>query len=80
MIFEIDARTNTVKRQIIQNFPTTDFAMSRDGSLFYILDGTGSIVRLVSVANEYGAAKRWSITERNDDRALARRQANLAHT
>jgi hypothetical protein len=51
VIFEIDARTNTVKRQIIQNFPTTDFALSRDGTLFYILDGTGSLVRIVSVAN-----------------------------
>jgi hypothetical protein len=51
VIFEIDARTNTVKRQIITNFPTTDVAVSRDGTLFYILDGTGSIVRLVSTAN-----------------------------
>ena len=50
VIFEVDARTNTVKRQIIQNFPATDFTLSRNGSLFYILDGTGSIVRLVSVA------------------------------
>ena len=50
VIFEVDARTNTVKRQIIQNSPMTDVAVSRDGSLFYMLDGTGSIVRLVSVA------------------------------
>jgi len=51
VIFEIDARANVVKRQIIQSFPTTDFALSRDGTLFYILDGAGSVVRLVSVAN-----------------------------
>jgi hypothetical protein len=50
VIFEVDARTNTIKRQIIQGFPATDFALSRDGSLFYLLDGAGSIVRLVSVA------------------------------
>jgi len=50
VIFEVDARTNTVRRQIIQGFPMTDFALSRDGTLFYILDGMGSIVRLVSVA------------------------------
>jgi hypothetical protein len=50
VIFEIDARTNTVRRQIIQSSPATDFALSRDGSLFYILDGPGSIVRVVSVA------------------------------
>src|SRR6185436_12187763 len=51
VIFEIDTRTNTVKRQIIQNFPTTDFALSRDGTLFYILDEPANIVRVVSVAN-----------------------------
>jgi hypothetical protein len=47
--FEVDARTNTVKRQIIQNFPTTDVAISRDGSSFYFLDGLGGVVRIVSV-------------------------------
>ena len=48
--FEVDARANTVKRQIIQSFPATDVAISRDGSLFFFLDGLGSVVRVVNLA------------------------------
>lgn len=48
VIFEVDARTNSVRRQIIAN-PTNDgFVIGRDG-LFYLLDGTNSLVRIYDV-------------------------------
>jgi hypothetical protein len=45
VIFEVDIRTNTVKRQIIANPSNNDFVIARDG-LFYLLDSPGNVVRL----------------------------------
>jgi len=52
IMFEVDTRTGTVKRQIT-NVPasTTDFEISRDGKTFYLLDGSGSIVTLFDVVS-----------------------------
>jgi DNA-binding beta-propeller fold protein YncE len=48
VIFEIDIKNLVVKRQIPANVSSTDFAIGRDG-LFYLLDGTNSLVRLFNV-------------------------------
>lgn len=49
VVFDIDLRTNTVRRQIITSTPTnTDFVIGRDG-LFYLLDGIGSLVSIFDI-------------------------------
>jgi hypothetical protein len=51
VIFEVDVRTATVKRQIIANVQSTDFVIGRDG-LFYLLDGPGGLVRLFNIQTQ----------------------------
>jgi DNA-binding beta-propeller fold protein YncE len=49
VVFDIDLRTNTVRRQIITNTPAnTDFVIGRDG-LFYLLDGINGLVNIFDV-------------------------------
>lgn len=51
VIFEIDVRALTVKRQIIASVNATDFVIGRDG-LFYLLDGPGGVVRLFDIQTQ----------------------------
>jgi Big-like domain-containing protein len=48
IIFDVDLRTNTVRRQIIANVSGNDIAMGRDG-LLYVLDGTNSLVSVFDI-------------------------------
>ena len=48
VIFEIDMRTNTVRRQIIATVTGNDFAIAPDG-LFYLLDGPNGLVRIFDI-------------------------------
>ncbi|MEO7086934.1 MAG: Ig-like domain-containing protein [Gemmatimonadaceae bacterium] len=48
VIFEIDTRTNSVKRQIIASVNSTDFVIGRDG-LFYLLDATNRLVKIFNI-------------------------------
>jgi hypothetical protein len=50
ILFEIDARTNTVRRQIqLPAVTVTDFDISRDGQSLYLLDGTAGVVRIYNL-------------------------------
>lgn len=49
IMFEIDTRTNTVRRQINLGTPgatSPDFAISADGKLIYLLDSFNNVVRI----------------------------------
>jgi hypothetical protein len=48
VVFDVDLKTNTVRRQIITNPSNTDFAIGRDG-YFYLLDGTNALVRIFDI-------------------------------
>jgi hypothetical protein len=48
VVFDVDLKTNTVRRQIISSFSSTDFVIGRDG-YFYLLDATNSLVRIFDV-------------------------------
>ena len=48
VVFEVDLKTNTVRRQIIANPSNTDFVIGRDG-YFYLLDATNSLVRIFDI-------------------------------
>lgn len=50
IMFEIDVRTNTIKRQMILPVTGNDFDISRDGKQIYVLNGTQSIVTIVDLA------------------------------
>jgi len=52
VIFQVDLRSNTVARQIISNVAAnaTDIALSPDGTQFFVLDATNSLVRIVNVS------------------------------
>ncbi len=51
ILFEIDVRSNSVKRQIVlPSVSITDFDVSRDGSLIYLLDGAPGVVRIFNLS------------------------------
>ena len=49
VMVEVDARAGTVKRQIILPVAFTDFDVSRDGRLLYLLDPANSLVRIYDI-------------------------------
>jgi hypothetical protein len=48
IVFDVDLRTNVLRRQIIANVNNTDAAIGRDG-YFYLLDQTSSTVRILDI-------------------------------
>jgi hypothetical protein len=49
--FEVDVRTNSIRRQLQLPATGTDFDISRDGTLLYMLNPTQSIVTIVNLVS-----------------------------
>ena len=51
LTLELDARSNTIRRQHFVKLDATDVALSREGH-FYLLDGPGNLVRIYDLATK----------------------------
>lgn len=50
LVFEVDTRTNAVTRQIqLPAGTVTDFDLSRDGQLMFLLDGPNGVIRIFNI-------------------------------